>query len=167
MNEFSFWIIPENELYQELENVIVKYSAEYASPIFIPHLTLHNPIVSTDEQILVAVREAARKIHPFEIQVGAVECSTTYFQSVFVRMKTSAALLTAHMVLKDALGVTEEFVFMPHVSLVYGDFDMTVRDKMAREITITGKSFQAEKITVVRADSRDPKDWDVVGSVSL
>ncbi len=167
MSTFSFWIIPENDFYQELESVIAKYSKEYGYPIFPPHLSLH-PALTADEVTLVGqVKEAARKILPFEMQVGPVECSTTYHQSVFVRLRTSAELLTAHMTLKQALGVTEKFVFMPHISLVYGDFDMHLRDSIAQKITLTGTSFQATAITLVREDSPEPNDWNIVERISL
>lgn len=167
MKKFSFWIILENNLYQEIEEVVAKYSKEYNSPVFVPHMTLHNPVVSTDEEVVRKVKQVVRKIKPFEIEVGDVEFSTTYFQCVFVRMKTSADLLNAHLSLKDALGVKEEHVFMPHGSLVYGNFDMETREKIANEIKLKGIKFMANKITIVRADSSDPKDWDVVEQVPL
>lgn len=167
MNKYSFWIIPDNDFYAELEEIIAKYSAEYKAPVFTPHITIHNPVVSDDKAVVRKVQEAAQKLSPFEIQVGPVEFSTTYFQSVFVRMKTSAELLTAHMTLKESLGVTNDFVFMPHMSLVYGNFSMQVRAQIAREIKILIKSFQAKKITIARADSSDPKDWGIVAEVKL
>ena len=87
--------------------------------------------------------------------------------SMFARMRTSADLVNAHLILKDALSVEEQHVFMPHASLVYGDFDMVVREKLAHEIKLKSKNFTAEKITIVRANSRDPKEWNIVEQVSI
>jgi len=167
MKKFSFWIIPENDFYQEIEEVVIKYSKEYNSPVFVPHMTLHGSVISTDEDVVRRVEQVASKIKPFEIKIGEVEFSTTYFQCIFVRMKVNAKLLEAHLALKDVLDFKESHVFMPHGSLVYGDFDMETREKIAKEIKLKGIRFMANKITIVRADSSDPKEWDVVDQVSL
>jgi 2'-5' RNA ligase len=167
MTKFSFWLIPENDLYQELEQVIVENAEKSSSPVFVPHVTLHGPVVSTDKQVVVDVRRAISEIKPFEVQVGDAEFSTTYFQCVFARIRTSAELLNAHLALRNSLGVEEDHVFMPHASLVYGDFDMKIRERIAKEIKLKITHFMASKITIVRADSADPKEWGVVDEVGF
>ena len=167
MKKYSFWLIPENDLYQDIEKVIVKYTGEYGSPVFVPHVTTHSTVVSTDKQVVNDVQRAISEIESFEVQVGDVEFSTTYFQCVFARIKTSAELLNTHLSLQDALEGEKNHVFMPHASLLYGDFDMQTRENIAKEIRLKTSSFMANKITIVRADSRDPKDWSVVSQVSF
>jgi len=168
MSKFGFWIIPENELYQELDDLIKKYSKEYGSPTFVPHMTIHGAVDTTsDQEVVEDVRQAVQDIKPFEINVGEVEFSTTFFQCVFARMKTSAPLLDTHLALRRNLGYKESHVFMPHASLVYGDFNMKTREKIASEIVLKETHFMASKITIVRADSNDPKDWEIVEQVNI
>ncbi|MBU0578774.1 hypothetical protein KKE34_04260 [Patescibacteria group bacterium] len=164
---FCLWIIPENSFYQEIEGVVSQYSKEYDSPIFTPHVTINGRVSLTDDQVIRKVEKAVFNIKSFEIEVGNVEFSTTYFQCVFVRMKTSAKLLETHLSLKNALGVKDQHVFMPHASLVYGDFDMKTREKIASEIKFKSTGFIAKKITIVRVDSSNPKDWNIVKQVPL
>jgi len=167
MKKFGFWIIPENNFYQELEKVIQKYGKKYNSPIFTPHMSLHGVVESTDKRVVEIVEKAANKIKPFKIEVGNVEFSTTYFQCVFVRTKTNAKLLDAHLTIRKGFNFQEKHVFMPHASLVYGDFDMETREKISQEIKLLEKNFKARKITIVRADSSKPKDWEIIKQVKL
>jgi len=162
MKRYGFWIIPENDFYQELKKLIRKYSKKYSSPSFVPHMTIHGSVASTDKNVIEDVLKVASKIKPFEVEVGEVEFSTTYFQCIFARMKTSAIMLNTHLALKKQLKDAENNVFMPHASLVYGDFDMKTREQIVSEIKLKGNKFLANKITIIRANSRDPKDWSTV-----
>ncbi|MDA1079158.1 MAG: 2'-5' RNA ligase family protein [bacterium] len=167
MNKYSFWLVPTNETRQKLQTVVEEYAKIYDSPTFVPHVTICSPIESTDEEVVEAVKRAVADTNPFEVKFADVEFSTTYFQCVFVRAKTTAALLQTHLAIKDAFHDTREHVFMPHASLVYGNFAMKPREKIAQEITLSGLSFFANAVTIVRADTSDPKDWDVVAEVEL
>jgi len=167
MTKYGFWIIPENDTYQEFNKVIKKYANSFDGPTFTPHMTIHGVVISTDEEVVKTVREAVKNIKSFELQVGDVEFSTTYFQCIFARIKTSAKLFNTHLAIRKAFNMNDKNVFMPHASLVYGDFDMETREKITKEIKIQNKSFTADKITIVRADTSDPKDWTIVEQVPL
>ncbi len=167
MQKYSFWLVPENEIFQEFESIIAEYAQKTGSPTFSPHMTIHGTVESTDEQVVADVIKASQSLSPFLLEIGDVECSTTYFQCVFVRIKTSAQLLDTHLRLRKALNFKEPHVFMPHASLVYGDLDMSERVRISREIFLKNKSFEARAITIVRADSGDPKDWTAVDRVVI
>lgn len=168
MQKYGFWVIPENEFYQELKEIITLYSKKYDAPAFVPHMAIFiNQIAPTNEQVVNKVRQAANVTKPFAVSIGDVEFSTTYFQCVFARVRTNAHLLNAHLTLKNAFNIDEEIVYMPHTSLVYGNFDMMTREKIASEIYLKNTQFMANKITIVRMDTRDLKDWDMVEQVSF
>lgn len=167
MTKFSFWIIPENDVYQEFNKIITKYSDTYTSPKFVPHMTIHGVVESTDKKVVETIHKAVNNIKKFEVEIGAVEFSTTYFQCIFARIKTNAKLFNTHLTIKNAFNINDNNVFMPHASLVYGDFDMETREKIIQEIEIKNNSFMASKITIVRADTSNPKDWAIVDQVPL
>lgn len=104
MNKYGFWVVPENEAYGEMQEVITKYSNEYKTPLFIPHMTIHTAVPSTDDQVVRDIKMAAENIKPFKLTVGRIESSTTPFQCVFARINTDANLLNAHLILRDTLG---------------------------------------------------------------
>src|SRR3989344_1167618 len=155
MKKFGFWIIPENYFHQELEKMIVVCSQKYGSPIFVPHVSIFGSVVSTDEQVVKKVQQVAGKIKPFEVSIGDVEFSTTYFQCLFVRVKTNAHLLKTHLSLKETFHIGGDIVYMPHASILYGNFDMDAREKIAPEIHFKNTQFTANKISIIRRDSDD------------
>lgn len=167
MNKFGFWIIPENNAYTEFDEIIHTYSSTFGSPLFVPHISLHGVVSSTDEEVIAYAQTALKDTKSFDVAVGAVEFSTTYFQCVFARIKANAELCNAHLAIKNAFNVENVIPLMPHISLIYGDFDMKTREKIAKEIEIKNASFKANKITIVRADTSDPKDWTVVDQITL
>ena len=165
MTNYTLWLIPENELREELEEIIARYAKKYHSPVFIPHITLYSGVLSTNEVVTEKLRNVAKNIHPFKLELGNVAFSTTYFQSVLVRVKTTAKLLNTHLAIKKAFDIQEQHVYMPHMSLVYGDFDMETREKIASEIKIKNRQFMGKKIAVVNGDSDDPADWVLVDQI--
>lgn len=167
MNKYAFWLIPEEEVFTEMQKVIIKYSQKYNTPVFIPHLTILSGVKSTDNRVVKDIHAISNQNKPFKLELGKVEFSTTYFQCVFVRIKTRAQLLNTHIGLREKFGYKEEHVYMPHASLVYGDFDMETREKICSEIVLKETEFVANSIVIVRADSGDPNEWDVVRKVTL
>jgi 2'-5' RNA ligase len=167
MPQFSFELVPEGVLGKELQEIVNHYSAVYSSSPFLPHITLYGAINSNEADVLKAAQELAQQISPLKIELGLVEFSTTHFQCVFARVKTTAQLMKAHLLVKLALGVNQDHVFMPHISLVYGDFDMETREKMTQQIKLQTSSCRISSLTVVRSDSQDPKDWHIVAQIPL
>lgn len=167
MNKFSLIIIPEEDSYQEFEKIIQKYSKEYKTPLFVPHLTMISHAYFPGDTVVETVRKIVKQFKPFELQVGNVEISTTYHQCVFARTNTTAGLMNLHLSLKESLNIQEKHVFMPHLSLVYGDLDMTTREKISQEIKLKSTGFTAKKITIIIAGSTDPKDLSVVEEIAF
>ncbi len=165
MNKYGFWITPDGEVFAELQKTINELASRYTAPTFSPHMTLHGVVESTDSQVVEKVQNAIKNTQPFKLELGVVEFSTTYFQCVFVRIKTNANLVNAHLELRNAFDSPANHVFMPHASLLYSDMNMEEREKVSNSITITESSFVANEVTIVRADESNPKTWEVVAKV--
>lgn len=165
--KLSFWIVPENELYQELEELINRCAIKLGTPVFAPHMTIMHTVVGEKQAIIDRVEEVAKNLTLFELRVGAVEFSTAYFQCVFARVRASVELMACHLGVKKALSSRESHVFMPHISLARGDLEMSERERIASEIKLSNKMFGARKISIVAAGSVDPKSWDIIKEIQL
>lgn len=166
-NKYGFWIIPENNTYKKFEEIIEKYCQKLGTPCFIPHMTIHGVVESTDEAVVKTIEKVAEKKKPFEVEVGITEFSSTYFQCVFSRIRTSSKLVNLHMPIREAFRFTDKHVYMPHASLVYGDIDMETREVISNEVNLSGQKFEVSKISIVRADTSDPDEWNIVDQVNL
>lgn len=167
MKQFAFQFVPGGALGRELQKIVNHYSTIQGSSPFLAHITLYPVESSSETAIIKAAQELAQQLVPLKIELGLVEFSTTHFQCVFARVKTTAKLLDAHLLAKAALGVKQDHVFMPHISLAYGDFDMETREKMSKKIKLQNSSCKIDSLTVVRSDSQDPKDWHIIAQFPL
>lgn len=167
MKKYSIWINPQGSAQNELTQIIQTLAKEYHGPIFSPHLTLCGGLESTDDEVEEKAFKAVKNISPFSLEFGPVEFSTTYFQCVLIRIKTTAKLVNTHLALKKSFGIEEEHVFMPHISLLYSKMDMEKREQAAQSVQVKTKSFTANEITITRADSPDPQTWKVVKTIPL
>ena len=130
---------------------------KYDAPLFEPHITLLGNIILPQEEIIEKAHRLAKLLRPFEAELGEIDISSTYWQSVFVRIKGSASLIDAYFKATEVFSKENE-VFMPHMSLVYGDFDARTRAEIARQIRIPKLKFEVSKLIVTPATS-DPQEW--------
>lgn len=164
--KYSLWLIPDKENQQILQEIIDKLAEKYAAPRFEPHLTLLSSIPKSEEVVVEKTKEVAARTEWFTVTTGEIEFSTTYFQCVFVRIKTTIPLMETHVRTRDIFGMDKEKFFMPHISLLYGDYNMTTREKVCRAIELPEIAFTAERIVVVQ-EVPDPQVWQHLAEIPL
>ena len=163
---YSLWIIPTSSLKKSLDEIILKLAKKYKSPKFEAHMTLLGDIDSDEKTIIQKTKKLASETKPFPLQLGEISFSTTYFQSVFVRVKATAKLMEVNLKAKEIFKVDND-VFMPHMSLLYGNHQMKLREKITPEIELPKyKYFKAEKIIVV-PDAQNPSEWRHLAEIPL
>ena len=162
--KFTIWITPPEPIYSQIKAVIDRLSLGYKGPQFEPHMTLLGDFYGEN---LSEVEQKAKKlatINKLELTLGPVSFSTTYFQSVFVRTNSNAKLMQLNLDAKKLFS-KENDVFMPHMSLLYGDQDMATREKAASSVELRPVSFAVDKLVIIPADSDDPKDWKPIATI--
>ncbi len=155
--KYSIWAIPPEPVFSELNKIIADISVKYDSPKFISHMTLLGGIETKLEFLERATRKVAEKIEKLRIVSDNVSFSTTYYQSVFIRIKATAQLMDLNLALKEELKL-ENNVFMPHMSLIYGDHDMLIRENIASNIIIPKLDFLVSELSII-SETPKPEDW--------
>ena len=151
-------IDPPTEVGESLQEVITSLSEKYNGPNFEPHITLLGNISSDLETVKQKAKLLVSKLKPFPIYFSEVSFSTTYFQSVFIRVKATAELMDSNILAKEIYKV-ENKVFMPHMSLIYGNHSMKEREKIASVVKLPKNiSFKALKLVIMQ-DAQNPNDW--------
>lgn len=163
---YSLWITPETKLQNNLKQIVDSLADKYGSPKFEPHMTLLGDVEIDLDTMVKKTKSLASKLTPFQVELGPVSFSTTYFQSVFVRVKANAQLMQANLTAKEIFG-QENNVFMPHISLLYGDQDMQLREKAASKIQLPSiQSFKVDQI-VITPSTKDPAEWEHLAEIAL
>lgn len=163
--KYSIWIIPPEPIYSKLKSIIDDLASKHDAPKFEPHLTLVSMISMDLLDLEKTVSTIAKETKPFEISLGPVSCSTTYFQNVFVRADSSAELLSLKMQFQEELNLPQE-MYMPHLSLFYANNSMEERVKISKSFEAPEGTFIAESL-VINPAVPDPKDWYHAANISF
>lgn len=155
--KYSIWIIPPEPIFSQLKKIIGSLSKENTAPLFDPHMTLLGNIDEDLSEIESKIRKLLTNAGGLRLELGPISFSSTYFQSVFVRVNSTAQLMQLNLDIKKALNM-ENSVFMPHMSLLYGDHDMKSREEIASKIKLYRSSFDVRKVVII-PEMPNPKDW--------
>ncbi|SRR5258708_11570565 len=165
-NLYSLWVVPPPEISDLLQKLITNLSSKYNSPSFEPHMTLLGNISSDKKPMLEKANTLVSKLKPLPLSLSEISFSTTYFQSVFVRVKATAELMNANLIAKD-IYQTDNSVFMPHISLIYGNHSMEERGKIVSEVILPKNiTFNAEEIIVIPS-TQNPNEWTHLAELQL
>lgn len=146
--QYSLWITPSGEVKEVLQKIINRLSSSYNGPIFEPHMTLLGNIKIHKDQMIEKAKNLSTELTQFPLSFSEASFSTTYFQSVFIRVKSTASLMNANMKAKEIYR-QENTVFMPHISVLYGDHSMEEREKITYGIILPTHTFMATSLVVV------------------
>jgi 2'-5' RNA ligase len=165
---YSLFIVPPKNIKEKLETVIGELGKKYGGPVFEPHLTLLPDIDQNKSKIMDGVKLLAAQVKPFKLELGEISFSTTYFQSVLVRIKANAGLMEANLKAKTIFDVPNN-IFMPHLSLLYGNQTMKVREEAAQNVTLPSLSFEARSVIITPSSQsvQDPQGWVHLAEIPL
>lgn len=165
---YSLWIVPEGQVYKKIDRLIKDLVGKYNAPVFKPHMTLLGATLGGEKEIVKKTRKLAKSLQPFKLTLGEIDFSNTYFQSVFVRVKATAFLMKAYIKTQKLFNKDRNSLFMPHISLMYGDHVMSLREKIAKRIKLPKLSFMAKSIFVYETFLNvEPIEWKLVKAVNF
>jgi 2'-5' RNA ligase len=162
---FSLWLIPPSKIKKQLEVVVQQLSQTHNAPNFEPHLTLLGDFEGNQNEVIKKTELLAKSLEPLTLTLEQVSFSTTYYQSVFIRVKATAELMEANLKAKDIFGLPNT-LFMPHISLLYGDFDMKTKEEAAKSVMLPTISFAVKSIELTPS-TPNPSEWIHLHTASL
>ncbi len=166
MSTFHLWLVPTGEVSNRLAGVISDLSARYRGPTFDPHLTLLGKLEGEEKSLTDLTKQLARALHPFEVRLKEPGCEPHYFRCLFLPVEPSPSLLEAHRRAKQIFDGTS--AFDPHVSLLYGLFPASMKQEITKTLPPNLPStFPVTRLQLIRADSGNPQDWQVVETLDL
>ncbi len=165
---FHLWLVPTGTVYDRLAGVIFDLSARYQGPQFDPHLTLLGRLEGEQEPLFDRTKQLARALHPFEVRLKDPGHESSYFRCLFLPVEPSPTLLSAHQQAKQIFNRQATSVFDPHVSLLYGLFSESLKQEIINSLpSDLPSTFPVTRLQLIRADSTNPQDWQVVETLDL
>ncbi len=126
----SIWLMPSGKINDELSRLISQLSQQYAAPVFPPHVTLLGELTGAEKELAAQTRQLAAGLQPFQVNLTVVDVLDAYFRCLFLRAEETPALLAANRQARQLFKREQDPKFMPHLSLLYGDFDRATKDRI-------------------------------------
>ena len=168
MSTFHLWLVPTGTVYDRLAGVIADLSARYGGPAFDPHLTLLGRLEGEQESLVALTKQLARALHPFELRLKEPGYEPHYFRCLFLPAEPSPSLLDVHRRAKQIFAPQSTRAFDPHVSLLYGLYPERVKQEIITALPPDlPETLLVSRLQLIRADSTNPQDWQVVESLDF
>mgnify|MGYP001597484420 CR=1 FL=1 len=162
-SKYSMWLIPTGKTYEELRQIIYNLSQRHSSPIFEPHITLIGKLFGEERDLVEKTRQLAFNVSPFDIRLNGLDLkySEEYFKSLFIDIEKTPKIIAANKKAKQVFN-QEDGNYRPHLSLVYGNFPMRLKNEMISEIGDNiNLEFRAQKIHLFSTYG-EVKNWHEV-----
>jgi 2'-5' RNA ligase len=160
---YHLWLKPSRKASYQFADVIQQLALELEAPTFEPHITLLGNLKGSEAEHVARSKELARSLPPFPINVRRPTFGEDYFHCVFLVAEMTAPLLHAHALARQIFHQEEGGRYLPHISLLYGRYsENRKKDIIARLPASLCFPFEASHLSLIRASSDDPKEWQEV-----
>ena len=162
----SLWIVPTGKALDTFVKINKELSQKYDAPIFEPHMTLIGNLEINQEECLQKSGILASLIKPFSIRFKIAKCLDKYYRCVFAKADESAQLINAAKLAKQIFYDNGE-EFIPHISLLYGDYSMDLRKTIVKSLNFDVE-FMFEKLIVTNSSKFSKiSDWKIIEEIKL
>ncbi len=156
---YSLWLMPSGELYVRLASLITNLSERHHTPNFEPHVTLLGEIVGSARDVFSKTRELSSVVRRCSIELSDVEHADTYFKCLFLRAGETDAVMRANLEARKVFDRGNDTKYMPHLSLLYGNFPPETKEQIIREIgNRIPVSFAVDSIHLFSTNG-GPEEW--------
>ena len=165
---YHLFVLPEGELFDNLQNTINILAKKYGGARFEPHTTLLARIPKADEdELIVKTQQLASTMKPFEIEPKKICAENTYFRALYCKAKYSTKMKRYHQKALKMFGVKDVNVYIPHLSLFYGNVPQSIKDEMIASLLLPASmKFLADKAYLYRTEG-ETQDWVRIGAYPL
>ena len=154
---FSIWLLPIDSDHNYLSKIIQSLSEDHDAPFFQPHCTLFSSFsdIYSAKKIIDQI-----DLDFFDVELRRISQSSDIWKTVFIELKNSSQLQNLNCLLKGLKD--EDYLFSPHISLIYKLLDVNKRKKITQSLSIK-KSFSFGKISIVNTAGH-VESWETVYS---
>lgn len=130
----TLWLMPKGKIYDKFASFIERLAGEYNSPVFEPHVTLLGELPQVEQEAIKLTQDLVADQKPFPIVLGRIDYEDFHFRALFVKAEITEPLVNLHEKAKTLFGMRHIPPYMPHLSLLYGNYPVEVKEKIIAEI---------------------------------
>lgn len=156
----TLWLMPKGKVYEKFSNIINRLAKQYNTPVFEPHITLLGEFMHPADECIKKTKQLVAGQKPFVVNLKEIGFQNFFFRALFVYAEKSQPLINLHHKSKEIFNM-EIPPYMPHLSLLYGNFPQTIKDKIVKDIG-QNQSDQFEVNSVFLVKGGEIKDWQII-----
>jgi len=159
--------MPEGKVCDRLSFIIRRLSARLGAPEFPPHVTVLGSCVGERDEMIRRSSLVATVLRPFTIRLGKIDFREEYFRCLFVHAGPMEPLWNAYQVACRKFDRTPEHDFMPHLSLLYGNYPVNLKEDIPAELgSRLDVQFKVRSLHFYNTQG-GVKEWRLVESFGL
>ncbi len=162
---YALWLVPAGRTHRILTRRILALSRKYSTPRFAPHVTLLSGITTSEHEALSHAAALARQLRPFQIRLTEIGFLDDYFRCLFLRVAPTHAVVSAHRTAKAVFGLQNQPLFMPHLSLLYGNLPIEVKKRVVFRPS-SPLSFEVSGLHLYSVQG-PPESWRAAGTFTF
>lgn len=167
---YSLWLMPPGEYYKRFADLIKTLAQKYGGPVFQPHITLLGELMAkfpySEEESIRLTEELVTGQKPFSIVLKEIDYQDFYFRALFVKVDVTKPLLGLHEKAKETFGIQNIPPFMPHLSLLYGNYPVYLKEKIIKDIGRNQSArFEVKSVHLVKGG--EVEEWQIVKEFPL
>ena len=165
--KYSLWLAPEGEARDRLRPILQRLRARFGGPEFPPHVTLLGSCAGACRELMGKSALLAATLRPFPLRLGKIDFRDEYYRCLFVHAALTEPLREAHHAAFAALGHGRAPSFMPHLSLLYGNFPSRLKEEVMAELgPRLDLQFMVRSLHLYRTHG-EPRLWRRVATFGL
>lgn len=130
---FSIWIIPEQEYYDYLVEIIEQISCKYIAPYFEPHVSIYTGIYTNEDDIEnIALKCASSDL--ISLHIKMVSYTENIFKSLYIDFDNNFKLERISQAINRELKYPMHYSLQPHLSLMYKEMSPLDKEEIIKQI---------------------------------
>ncbi|CAN5764770.1 hypothetical protein BH11PAT2_BH11PAT2_03300 [soil metagenome] len=168
---FHLLLQPEGRMNERLLEIIEQLATEYGGPVFPPHITLLARIPADHhgsvEEISTKAQKLADSLSAFTVTLGHGSAENTYFRSIYLHIKEQTQMRGLHAQALEIFSMTDESPYLPHLSLLYGNYSEEQKRKTIESLTLPAEhSFEVKSLHLYQTEG-EVRDWKFIKQFSF
>lgn len=156
---YTINIIPPDGIYEKFDRIIKKLAKENGTLEFAPHITLLGQASDNEESARKLMEELTADQNPFSVTLKNIAFQDYFFRALFVLVEKTEPLQMLHEKAKQIFVKPGTDEYMPHLSLLYGDFTPEIKEEIIKEIgNVKPANFMVSSLHLFKTDG-ESNEW--------
>jgi len=165
MKTYSLWLVPEESALSKFLKIIGDLSEKYNSPKFEPHITLLSRIEGEEDDLIKKTEELVSFLSTLTITLESFGFSKYPHKALYLNVKKTDELLSAHEKASEIYSHNAEFA--PHMSLLWGTFDIDLKLKIIEELGEQNDTFKISSVELYDITNEDENLWKCIEKINI